>query len=295
MTLNQLQYFQTIARTENYHLAAEELYISQPSLSRAIAALEKELGILLFEKNGRGISLTKSGGLFLEYVDRILDECHIAVYKMKQLSGAGGRIDIGYVFPLANSYMPRMARAFLSLEENRNVTFSFHQDQTSSILNGIKKGQLDVGFCSFVDYEPDLEFFPILSQEIIMIVPVDHALAAYEEASIMELCSYPVIGYNRFSGLGSYTQDLYRRLKIHPDIVCECPDENAIMALVAEHFGIAITAKVDSLDPSRIYTLKISDMSLSHQVFMAWLKNHYQIPAITRFIEFMKKQSNFGK
>lgn len=295
MTLNQLKYFQTIARTENYHLAAEELYISQPSLSRSIAALEKELGIILFEKSGRGIALTKSGSLFLEYVDRILDECHIAVYKMKQLSSAGGRIDIGYVFPLANSYMPHKARSFLSIEENRNVTFSFHQDQTSSILSGIKEGQLDVGFCSFVDYEPDLEFFPILSQEIIMIVPTDHELAQYDEVSIMELCNYPVIGYNRFSGLGSYTQDLYRRLKIHPDIVCECPDENAIMALVAEHFGIAITASVDSLDPSRIHTLKLSDVSLSHQVFMVWLKNHYQIPAITRFIEFMKKQSNFAK
>ncbi len=295
MTLNQLQYFQTIARTENYHLAAEELYISQPSLSRSIAALEKELGILLFEKSGRGISLTKSGSLFLEYTDRILDECRIAVYKMKQLSGNGGRIDIGYVFPLANSYMPHMARAFLSIEENHDVTFSFHQDQTSSILNGIKRGQLDVGFCSFVDYEPDLEFFPILSQEIIMIVPPGHALARNEEASIMELCNYPVIGYNRFSGLGNYTQDLYRRLKIHPDIVCECPDENAIMALVAEHFGIALTARVDTLDPSRIHALTLSDVSLSHQVFMVWLKNHYQIPAITRFIKFMKKQSNFAK
>lgn len=295
MTFNQLQYFQTVARTENYHLAAEKLYISQPSLSRSIATLEKELGVLLFEKSGRGICLTKSGRLFLEYADRILDECETAIYKMKELSSDGGRIDIGYVFPLASSYMPHMARAFLSQEENRNVTFSFHQDQTSVILNGLKSGHIDVGFCSFVDYEPDLEFFPILSQEIVMIVPTDHELAAYDEISIIELCNYPVIGYNRFSGLGNYTHSLYRRLKIQPDIVCECPDENAIMALVSEHFGIAITARVDCLDPSRVHILKLSDVSLSHQVFMVWLKDHYQLPAITRFINFMKKQSNFCK
>lgn len=295
MTLNQLQYFQTVARTENYHLAAEQLYVSQPSLSRSIASLEKELGVLLFEKSGRGICLTKSGRLLLEYADRILDECETAVCKMKELSSDGGRIDIGYVFPLANSYMPHMARAFLSLEGNRNVTFSFHQEMTTVILDGIKSGHLDVGFCSFVDYEPDLEFFPILSQEIVMIVPTDHELAQFDEISIMELCNYPVIGYNRFSGLGSYTHSLYRRLKIQPNIICECPDENAIMALVAERFGIAITARVDCLDPSRVHILRLSDVSLSHQVFMVWLKNHYQIPAISRFIEFMKKQSNFGK
>ena len=61
MTLNQILYFQKVARLENYHQASEELYISQPSLSRSIAALEEELGVILFEKKGRGITLTKAG------------------------------------------------------------------------------------------------------------------------------------------------------------------------------------------------------------------------------------------
>lgn len=58
MTLNQILYFRKVARLENYHQAAEELYISQPSLSRSMAALESELGITLFEKKGRGVVLT---------------------------------------------------------------------------------------------------------------------------------------------------------------------------------------------------------------------------------------------
>ncbi len=57
MTLNQILYFRKVARLENYHQAAEELYISQPSLSRSMAALESELGITLFEKKGRGVVL----------------------------------------------------------------------------------------------------------------------------------------------------------------------------------------------------------------------------------------------
>ena len=60
MTLNQILYFQKVARLENYHQAAEELYISQPSLSRSMAALESELGVALFEKKGRGVTLTKA-------------------------------------------------------------------------------------------------------------------------------------------------------------------------------------------------------------------------------------------
>ena len=79
MTLNQILYFQKVARLENYHQAAEELYISQPSLSRSMAALESELGVALFEKKGRGVTLTKAGKLFLEHADRIAGDCDIAV------------------------------------------------------------------------------------------------------------------------------------------------------------------------------------------------------------------------
>ena len=83
MTLNQILYFRKVARLENYHQAAEELYISQPSLSRSMAALESELGITLFEKKGRGVVLTNAGRLFLEHADRIAGDCDIAAGKMK--------------------------------------------------------------------------------------------------------------------------------------------------------------------------------------------------------------------
>ncbi len=294
MTLNQLKYFQTVARFENFHLAASELYISQPSLSRSIAALEKELGVILFEKRGRGIRLTKSGFLFLEYVDRILSEYEIAVYKMRELANSGGRIDVGYVFPLANQFIPRMVRKFLSLEENKNITFSFFQDWTFSILDEIKKSHLDVGFCAYVEQEEELEFFPVVNQELVFIAPLHSPLAESSEASIMELTKYPVIGYHRLSWLGSYTRKLYRRLGIQPEIVCECSDENAIQAMVKDGFGIALITNVQTLDENHVRILKISDMALSHQIYMVWMKNHYHIPAINRFVKFMKNQTDAG-
>ena len=137
MTLNQIKYFRAVARSENFRAAAEELYISQPSLSRSIDSLEEELGVVLFERAGRGVVLTRSGRLFLEYAERILEECEIAVHKMKELSTTGGRIDIGYVFPLANYYIPHMVRSFLDIPGNEHVTFGFFQNRTSSIIRDI--------------------------------------------------------------------------------------------------------------------------------------------------------------
>lgn len=294
MTLNQLKYFQTVARLENVRAAAEKLYVSQPSLSRSVDSLEKELGVMLFERSGRGIVLTKAGRLFLEYADRILEECDIAIYKMKELSSSGGRIDIGYVFPLANYYIPHKVRTFLNKPGNENVIFGFTQNRTSDILRGIKSGQIDVGFCAYKDNEEALEFFPIIRQEMVIIVPIGHPLAGSGSVSVRELVNYPVIGYDRFSGLGGATKRLYRDLGINPNIICECPDENAIQALVRENFGIALVADVDMLNEEEISILHVNDAELTHNVNMVWLRHHYQMPAIKRFIDFMKGESNIG-
>lgn len=160
MTLNQILYFRKVARLENYHQAAEELYISQPSLSRSMAALESELGITLFEKKGRGVVLTNAGRLFLEHADRIAGDCDIATGKMKELASGGGKINIGYIFPLAGHYIPHNVRTFLDKEENKNVAFSFWQNHTPAIAQKMKSGELDLGFGGFLKRD-DMEFFSV--------------------------------------------------------------------------------------------------------------------------------------
>ncbi|MCF2667835.1 MULTISPECIES: LysR family transcriptional regulator [Lachnospiraceae] len=290
MTLNQIYYFQTVARYENYRKAAEELYISQPSLSRSIASLESELGVLLFEKNGRGVNLTKGGKLFLEYADRIIDECEIAKNKMKEMASDGGKIDIGYVFPLASHYIPHNVRDFLNKKENKNVTFNFFQNHTSAIAKKVRSGELDVGFGGYIDKE-EFEFFPVLSEEMVLITPKGHELESHKKVSIQELRNYPVIGYDRESWLGNYTKQLYRRLAFQPNIVVECPDEHSIVALVSEDFGIALVPAIEEINENRVNIHRFDDIELMHHTFMFWMRDRYQLPAVERFIEYMKQKA----
>ena len=195
MTLNQILYFQKVARLENYHQAAEELYISQPSLSRSMAALESELGVALFEKKGRGVTLTKAGKLFLEHADRIAGDCDVAVGKMQELSSDGGKIDIGYIFPLAGHYIPHKVRKFLNQEENKNVVFNFWQNHTPAIAEKVRTGELDVGFGGYLKMDDDdMEFFPLSAQELVIITPKEHPLSEMQEVPLVELDHYPVIG-----------------------------------------------------------------------------------------------------
>ena len=287
MTLNQLTYFQKIAQLEHFRLAANELNISQPSLSRSMDTLENELGIPLFEKNGRNITLTKYGKMFLEHVDRILEEVRTAEQKMYHLTQEGGHIDIAYVSPLANHYIPHTVRTFLNLPENKQVTFSFSQAHTIDLIRGLKNDMYDVVFGAYVEDQPSVQFTPILHQEMLLITSLNHPLANEKEVPFQVLQDYPVIGYDRDSGLGLYTHKLYRKHQIQPDIVIDCPDEYSI----AEDFGIALVADVDTIRDAKIAKIPVAGEELIHTVYMAHMKDKYMIPATNRFVKFIKKDS----
>ena len=292
MTLSQLEYFQTIAKLQHYRQAAEVLMISQPSLSRSMAALEEELGLVLFEKSGRNVILTKPGHILLEHADRILSEIHTAKYRMRQLANGDGHIDIAYVFPLASYYIPRTVRAFLDEKPNRNITFTFNQSHTAEMVAGLKAGKHDIIFCSHVKNEPDITFVPVLQQDMVVISPKSHPLSESGTVSYRELTQYPVIGYDRFSVLGGFTNQFYEQYNLNVNIICECPDENTIAALVAEQFGIALVANVDALKNALIEILPLEDIELKHTVYMGYLKERYRTPAVKRFIHFINERQN---
>lgn len=241
MTLNQLEYFQKVATLQHFRQAAELLKISQPSLSRSMSLLEEELGLMLFEHQGRNVVLTKSG------------------------------------------------RVFLDIDRNKHVTFNFNQTHTADMIQGLKSDRHDVIFGSFVADEPDISFVPILNQNMVVITPKEHPLVQKESVCCSDLTDYPLIGYDRYSGLGGFTRNFYKEKKLKVNIVCECPDENAIAALVAEDFGIALVARVDAVDQANVTVLPLSDADLTHTVYMGYIRDKYQIPAVKRFIQFVKR------
>ena len=139
MTFNQLSYFYQAAVLEHFNQAAEKMNITEPSLSRSIAALEDELGVTLFEKRGRNVILTKAGEIFLEHVSTILDDVKRAENKMHQIATDGGHIDIAYVSPLAKVFIPTIVRSFLTEKENKNITIQFLSGHHLCEYWGIKK------------------------------------------------------------------------------------------------------------------------------------------------------------
>lgn len=290
MNLNQLYYFKTIANLQHFRIASERLNVSQPSLSASMSSLEKELGVVLFEKQGRNIKLTKYGKIFLEYVENSLETLDVGINKIKTLTNnTGGNIDIAYVFPLAPSYIPKIVRKFLDENENKNISFTFKQGLTSEIVDGLKNSKYDLGFCSYIENEENIIFEPIIEQELVLIAPKNHPLSNKKEINIKEIEKYEVIVYFKKSGLGQLTYKIFNDNNINPNIIFEGENEHSILGLVAENFGIALVGKTPLLKNSNVKQIKVKELDYKRYIYLAYVKNRYFPPAVKKFLEYVKK------
>lgn len=195
MNLYHLRYFVTLAHMEHYTRAADLLAITQPSLSHAISSLESELGVKLFKKNGRNVTLTKYGKSFLTDAEDVLQKLDASVGSL-QLAGKGeGHIDIAFLRTLGSDFVPRILRRFLDENQGKQIDFALHCDKviTNEILKGIKEQKYDIGFCSKINDEPLIEFIPVAKQDLVVIVPPDHPLASKSEIHLEETLEYKQI------------------------------------------------------------------------------------------------------
>ena len=96
------------------------------------------------------------------------------------------------------------------------ISFNFHQSYTREMVSGLKADRFDVIFGSYVENEPDIQFVPILNQEMIVITPLGHPLAGKTGPVLRDLEDYPVMGYDRTSGLGGFTNRIYSSYSMSP-------------------------------------------------------------------------------
>lgn len=200
MNLYHLRYFVTLAHLEHYTKAAEILTITQPSLSHAISSLEKELGVKLFEKDGRNIVLTKCGQTFLTDIEQSLDKLDSSVKRLR-LAGLGeGRIDIGMLRILGDT-VPKYVKRFMDIHSSKNIQFYFHTSTnlTADIIRDLKDRRYDIAFCSKTENEPSIDFVPVDRQELVLIVPNSHPLATHDTVDLRETLPYPQICFSHHS------------------------------------------------------------------------------------------------
>ena len=287
MTLQQLYYFCTIARELNFHKAADIHHIAQPSLSTSIARLEEELGFMVFERKGRHVELTKYGRYYAEEVRQLLSRLEQLTEKTRHMAhNITGHIDIAYNVPFGRRLVPRIARCFLEIPENKQCSFHFHQAASHTILDGLKSGRYDVGVCTIEQGIPEVNYIPLMKQELVAIVPEGHELADRTVINLKELERFPYVDYTEDTGLSSLIHHFLDEEGVSPNVSAHAPDEESIAALVSEGFGVSFVASIHALRNFRVKVLKVDRDDCFRTIYMLHMKNHYLTPAVMRFIRY---------
>ena len=288
MNLNHLNYFRVLAKLEHYTQAADELSITQPSLSHAMSSLEKDLGTYLFEKQGRNIKLTKYGKIYFEYVDKALSELEKGERKLRELTNIlSGTIELGYIYTLGPAFVPNLIKNFVTIEDNKNIKFLFGQGTTKSLIEDLKNEKFDMIFCSYVENEKEVDFIPIENEELVVIVSNEHPLAKNNSIDLRELYNYPFIGFSEKSGIRSLINRLFEEVGIQPNTICEVEEDNAVAGLVEINYGIAVIPRISSLKNYNIKVLSIINPSHERFIYLATLKNRYLTPSVNLFKNFV--------
>ena len=292
MNLYHLRYFVTLAHLEHYTKAAEELMITQPSLSHAISLLEKELGVLLFEKEGRNIVLTKYGRIFLADVTNSLEILDSGIKTFKMISNGEGRIDFAFLRTLGTDLVPQITRDFLQTHQEKSIQFHFHNGATTAdIIQGLKDREYDLAFCSKIEKEQSIEFTPISKEELVLIVPIDHPLAVKETINLIETIPYPQIFFSQKSGLRPIIDDLFKQIGEQPKIAYEVEEDQVIAGLVAKNFGIAVSPNMPILNSMNLKVIKIASPSFERIFYLAVMKDRYLAPVVQEFKNFVIKHA----
>lgn len=291
MNLNQMHYFSKLAEVEHYTKAAEELNISQPSLSHAIRELEKELGTKLFEKQGRGVVLTKYGRLFREYADESLKILDTGIRKVRSLTGqTEGVVELAYIYTLGSEFVPQLVSDFIRTHEELKVQFRVTVGNTSEVIQGIKDERFDIGFCSMTERESDISFTPVGTENLVVVVPKGHPLSDKGAVDLEQAAAYPQIFFTQNSGLRPVVDRMFEQIKVRPRIAYEIEEDGSMAGLVAQNFGIAVMPEIPVLSQLPVDILPIRNQHEMRYVYMARAVDKYQPPVVQKFAEYVKRR-----
>ena len=287
MNLFYLRYFVTLARVKHYTRAAEQLCITQPSLSHAISQLENELGVPLFEKSGRNTTLTRFGEEFLVCAEHTLSTLDAGVSSIRKSARGEGLIRLGFLRTLGVEFIPRLAAGFLKKNAELDIHFTFHTGVTQHLLEGLAARKYDLIFCSEPLEKENLTVIPIQKQDLVLITPKDHPLASRNDIDLEETLLYPHIFFDKSSGIRNVVDRMFSQIGRQPEMAYETEEDQVIAGLVAQKFGIALVPYMDLLLKLDVKILSIRSPSCERAIFMINDNRIYMPPAVKRFREFV--------
>ena len=272
MTLQQINCFTVLSEVLHYTKAANLLFISQPSLSYTISQMEKELGVALFEKMGKNVKLTKYGEAFLPHAKESLAALERGRESIRRLEQPANSINLGYIYSLSFDFLPSIVDGFSQAHPSDRIAFNFYMGLNYQLVARLESGALDLALATSFSGN-QLVGHPVYEQEIFLVGPASHPLAARKEVTLGELRDEKFVLITPNSSLRALVDDAFRAASFEPRVAMEAEECNAMASFVGSRFGLALMPQIPALSSYQVSLLHITDVRIARTIYLVWKKD----------------------
>jgi LysR family hydrogen peroxide-inducible transcriptional activator len=287
-----LEQFVVLARTKNFTRAAEELHLSQSSLSRAIQKLEDQLGQPVFERKPRELVLTEAGELLLERAKSILYAVEDLFCEVSQV-GQKKRVRLGAIPTIAPYYLPHFLGEFC--KRYPDISVIVQEDTTENLIRRCEHGEIDVVILALPIEPRHLSVEALFDEELMLVLPVDHELAKRKKIRPEDMGDYPFVMLNEAHCLTDNIASFCRRKSLQTVTIERTSQLTTVQELVALGHGVsvvpAMARKID-LSDRRIYR-SFEGEAPQRTVAMMW-NDHRAQPEHVKLLQAALKKHGRG-
>lgn len=291
INFNQLRGFCLAAKYENFTIAAEKLYVTQPAITAQIKLFEEYCGLKLFKKRGRKVFLSDEGKTLYQYARKIFEyeeEIENVIDNMRELKI--GDLRIGTTKTYARYFMPLMLTKF----HESYPQIKIHLDEGSSLdmARSLCDFQNEIAIIAKAEDHSDICFSPFSEEEVVLITAKDHPLAGKEGISFDQIAGEPVIMKEVGSGTRKRVNNLFRKNHHFPNILMETGNTEFIKQLVQRGDGISFLVKAAvarELREGTLATIELQGNRMFLDVSIAYLRKELLSPPARAFLNILGK------
>ena len=286
MELQQLKYFRVAAELQHVTRAAEKLFVSQSAISRAITQLEEELGVQLFNRQGRAIVLTRYGKLFLDYVIRAQNVLETARQVIGEETGPeSGTISLGFLPSLGLELVPRLIREYR--RRYPRIQFTLVQSPAQTLMGHLHDGRVDLCLSVLGMFDPPgVRWTPLHNEPLVIVLPKTHRLASRRSLRLKELDQETFLSLSPGNTQNLFFAKACAEINFTPKIGFEGMDLGTLRGMIAARLGIGVLPR-SPIRVAGIVEIKLSQPRIVRPLGIGWIDERYLPPCAVEFRKFL--------
>ncbi|MDB5869432.1 MAG: transcriptional regulator, LysR family [Polaromonas sp.] len=282
MEIRQLRYFLDIAQTEHLTQSAQNLFVTQSTLSHGLRQLEQELGVNLFDRLGRGLKLSQAGSEFRVYATRALKEIEAGRMALADLSGLqSGKLTVGAFPTFLNTVVPATVAAFS--QAHPGVMVEVRDLRAGAIEALLLRGELDLGIAFHPTEHEEIETEPLFDERMLLVVGASHRLAGRRSLAMKALAGLPLALLPRSFATRRLIDASLRQANVAPTVRVEMDSVESLLG-VCRHSDLAsIVPERAARQAPDLHAIALTEPQLVRHAGILWRRGASRSAAARAF------------